>query len=259
MRRSARTRRSPRELGERVSDGFPRKRAVPAPPLRLPSCASAASRQSPAWLAAAAARGRGRGVAERQRRGLGDGEPAWAATRRRRSRRPLASRRRASAGGRSPRRVRRRRRLDRRSPARRRQLRPGKRERRIERSASLTLAAPGDELDRVAERVQAVTDRYGGFVLRSSITSGDEGAEGGNFELRIPANRLQPALRDLAALGEVRSRTQSGQDVTPRVRHCRRPPSGRPRRAQEPADPARERHHRHRGGGPAPEARPERE
>ena len=92
---------------------------------------------------------------------------------------------------------------------------PGKRERRIERSASLTLAAPGDELDRVAERVQAVTDRYGGFVLRSSITSGDEGAEGGSFELRIPASRLQPALRDLAALGEVRSRTQSGQDVTP--------------------------------------------
>jgi hypothetical protein len=94
-------------------------------------------------------------------------------------------------------------------------FRPGKRERRIERSASLTLAAPGDKLDRVAERIQAVTDRYGGFVLRSSITSGDEGGEGGSFELRIPADRLQPALRDLAALGEVRSRTQSGQDVTP--------------------------------------------
>jgi hypothetical protein len=67
----------------------------------------------------------------------------------------------------------------------------------------------------VAERVTAVTDRYGGFVLRSSITSGDEGGEGGSFELRIPADRLQPALRDLAALGEVRSRTQSGRDVTP--------------------------------------------
>ena len=92
---------------------------------------------------------------------------------------------------------------------------PGRRERRIERSAALTLAAPGDELERVAERVQAVTDRYGGFVLRSEITSGDQGAEGGSFELRIPSHRLQPALRDLAALGEVRSRTQSGQDVTP--------------------------------------------
>jgi Domain of unknown function (DUF4349) len=91
---------------------------------------------------------------------------------------------------------------------------PGRRERRIERSASLTLAAPGDELDRVADRIVTVTDRHGGFVLRSSITSGDEGGEGGSFDLRIPADRLQPALRDLAALGEVRSRTQSGEDVT---------------------------------------------
>jgi Domain of unknown function (DUF4349) len=91
---------------------------------------------------------------------------------------------------------------------------PGRRERRIERSASLTLGAPGDELDRVGERIVSVTERYQGFVLSSSITSGDEGGEGGNFQLRIPADRLQPALRDLAALGEVKSRTQSGQDVT---------------------------------------------
>ena len=91
---------------------------------------------------------------------------------------------------------------------------PGRNERRIERSASVTLAAPGDELDRVADRVTAVTERYGGFVLNSQVTSGDDGATGGSFDLRIPVDRLQPALRDLAALGEVRSRTQSGRDVT---------------------------------------------
>jgi Domain of unknown function (DUF4349) len=51
-------------------------------------------------------------------------------------------------------------------------------------------------------------------VLRSSVTSGDEGSSGGSFDLRIPASELQPALRDLAALADVRSRTQSGQDVT---------------------------------------------
>jgi hypothetical protein len=50
-------------------------------------------------------------------------------------------------------------------------------------------------------------------VLRSSVSSGD-GANGGSYDLRIPASRLQPALRDLAALGEVRSRSQTGQDVT---------------------------------------------
>jgi hypothetical protein len=87
-------------------------------------------------------------------------------------------------------------------------------ERLIERSASLTLAAPGDELERLADEVAAVSDRNGGFVLRSSITSGDEGVTGGSFELRIPTDRLRQALRELSALASVRSRTQSGQDVT---------------------------------------------
>ncbi len=89
---------------------------------------------------------------------------------------------------------------------------PGRR-RRIERSASLTLAAPGDEIDRVADGVTSITERYRGFVLRSSLSSGEDGG-GGDFSLRIPARDLQPALADLAKLGEVRSRSQNGQDVT---------------------------------------------
>jgi len=91
---------------------------------------------------------------------------------------------------------------------------PGERERRIERSAMLTLAAPSDGLDRVADAIVTVTDRYEGFVLRSSVSTGDEGTTGGDFELRIPADRLQAALRDLSKLGDVRARSQSGQDVT---------------------------------------------
>jgi hypothetical protein len=87
-------------------------------------------------------------------------------------------------------------------------------ERRIERSAALTLSAPADEIDRVADGITTVTDRYDGFVLRSSLSTGEDGAGTGDFQLRIPAKDLQPALRDLAKLGEVRSRSQSGQDVT---------------------------------------------
>ena len=89
---------------------------------------------------------------------------------------------------------------------------PGER-RRVERLAALVLAAPADRLDRVADGVATVTDRYRGYVLRSSFATGDD-APNGSFELRIPARSLQPALRDLAELGEVRSRTQSGVDVT---------------------------------------------
>lgn len=91
---------------------------------------------------------------------------------------------------------------------------PGERRRRIERSASLTLAAPAEQLDRTADAIVRLTDRYEGFVLRSSLSTGDEGTTGGDFELRIPAERLQAALADLSKLAEVRSRRQSGQDVT---------------------------------------------
>jgi len=91
---------------------------------------------------------------------------------------------------------------------------PGEQDRRIERSASLTLAAPDDRLEDVANDIIAVTDRYDGFVLRSSVSSGQEGASAGDFELRIPASRLQPALGDLSKLGDVRARTQAGEDIT---------------------------------------------
>lgn len=85
---------------------------------------------------------------------------------------------------------------------------PGEDDRRIERSASLTLASPAGRLDAVADDVATVTERHRGFVLRSSLATGRGGATiGGDFELRIPAGRLQPALADLAALGQVRART----------------------------------------------------
>ena len=93
---------------------------------------------------------------------------------------------------------------------------PGRGERRIERSASLSLEAPGDELDRLAEAVARVADRQRGFVLRSSVSSGEQPA-GGSVELRVPVARLRDTLRDLSALAKVRSRSESGQDVTAAV------------------------------------------
>jgi hypothetical protein len=90
---------------------------------------------------------------------------------------------------------------------------PGQSQRKIERSIGLELEAPVDELARVADQVTSVTNRHGGFVLSSSLSTGDDGA-GGDFELRIPSDRLRPALRDLSALATVRSQSQSGRDVT---------------------------------------------
>ena len=69
-------------------------------------------------------------------------------------------------------------------------------------------------MERLADQVNSVTARYGGFVLSSSVSSGKKDASGGDFDLRIPATALRPALRDLAALGALHSQTQSGRDVT---------------------------------------------
>lgn len=93
---------------------------------------------------------------------------------------------------------------------------PRERERQIERSAQLTLAAPPDQLGHAAEEVVAVADRHRGFVLRSNVSTGEDGG-GGEFGLRIPQDRLRPALRDLSAIGEVRARSEQGQDITPAV------------------------------------------
>jgi hypothetical protein len=90
---------------------------------------------------------------------------------------------------------------------------PGQPNRKIERSFSLELDVPLDDMARVADEVTAVTNRHGGFVLNSSVNSGREDG-GGDFSLRIPSDRLRPALRDLAGLAPVIRQSQEGRDVT---------------------------------------------
>ena len=91
---------------------------------------------------------------------------------------------------------------------------PGAEVRRIERSAQLTLASDPDEFDTIADAIFRTADRHDGFVLNSSFTQGDGDFSSGVFELRVPANRLEPALNDLSRLATVRSRSESGTDVT---------------------------------------------
>lgn len=86
--------------------------------------------------------------------------------------------------------------------------------RKVERSAALTLETTQDKLSDVGDQVIAVTDRYRGFVLSSSVTNAGAGNSGGSFDLRIPVRSLRPALRDLSGLADVKSRTENANDVT---------------------------------------------
>ena len=91
---------------------------------------------------------------------------------------------------------------------------PGARERRQERAATLTLAAPRDRIEETADEAIRVTDRHGGFVLSSSVSSGDDSEAGAALDLRVPSERLQRALADLSELAHVRARTQDTRDIT---------------------------------------------
>jgi Domain of unknown function (DUF4349) len=92
---------------------------------------------------------------------------------------------------------------------------PDRSNRKVERTISMTLEAPNEEIPALAQDVTRVTNRHGGFVLSSTLDSDQESANG-FFELRIPAARLRPALAGLAGLATVREQSQSGQDVTRR-------------------------------------------
>ena len=87
---------------------------------------------------------------------------------------------------------------------------PGRKTRKQELSASLSLNAPPKKVDDVAAGVLKTTNRYGGVVMRSDVSS----TSGADFDLRIPADRLQPALAALSELGDVESRNQTSTDIT---------------------------------------------
>jgi hypothetical protein len=91
---------------------------------------------------------------------------------------------------------------------------PGAQVRRIERSAGITLASDPAEFDNVSDEIFRTVARRDGFVLQSSFTQGEDGLSSGFFELRVPSTQLQQTLNDLSGLATVRSRSESGTDVT---------------------------------------------
>jgi hypothetical protein len=88
-----------------------------------------------------------------------------------------------------------------------------RRERAEQRSASLTLAAPRRDIDRVATEVGDVAASLGGFVQASTISS----QEGGSLDLRVPSDRLETALQRISRLGRVRELSRRSVDITSNV------------------------------------------
>ncbi len=90
----------------------------------------------------------------------------------------------------------------------------GERDRQVQRSASMTIGAPADELTTVGRSIADTARRHDGFVLSSSLTTGEGRSRGGYFDLRVPVVELDATIAELSDLGEVRALTQDEQDVT---------------------------------------------
>jgi hypothetical protein len=85
--------------------------------------------------------------------------------------------------------------------------------RKVETSASMTLRARPDEIERVADEIVRVTDRFRGFVVTSSVTASIDGG-GGSFELRVPSQSLKTVIAELSKLAHVAERREATLDIT---------------------------------------------
>lgn len=80
-------------------------------------------------------------------------------------------------------------------------------------TATVTLEVKDDELQETLQNATSSAEKYGGFVVSTSV-SDDEEDPTGAIVVRVPAERFGDALADLESLGDVSSESVSGQDVT---------------------------------------------
>jgi negative regulator of sigma E activity len=83
--------------------------------------------------------------------------------------------------------------------------------RSVIKTARLTLEV--DSVDAAATHLLSIAEGNGGFIADSSTTQDDSSPQG-QFTLRVPASRFASTIQDIEALGKVRQRQVSAQDVT---------------------------------------------
>jgi hypothetical protein len=83
---------------------------------------------------------------------------------------------------------------------------------KVIKTARLRIEVDDGAFQSAFDRAESVADRFNGFITRSA-TSGQE-ARSGQLTLRVPATDFEAALRELKAIGTLRSEAVSGVDVT---------------------------------------------
>jgi hypothetical protein len=82
----------------------------------------------------------------------------------------------------------------------------------VVKTASLDVQVAKDDFAQAFRTALDVAAKYGGYV-QSSSSSGTT-VHSGSITIRVPSSSFEQAMNDLSSLGQVRSRSISGQDVT---------------------------------------------
>src|SRR5438093_23657 len=88
---------------------------------------------------------------------------------------------------------------------------------KVVRNADIQVQVRRGAFDRMWSRALDVAARYGGFVTNSSTQQTDTRINSGTFTLRVPATKLDTALKDLRNLGTLKSLSTSGNDISGQI------------------------------------------
>jgi hypothetical protein len=85
----------------------------------------------------------------------------------------------------------------------------------IVQTASLSLSVPRNDFDSTIQRARTIATGFGGFVVSSSASQGEEQRlVTGTLVLRVPARSYARAMDQLSGLGRVEAQQEAGQDVS---------------------------------------------
>jgi hypothetical protein len=96
-------------------------------------------------------------------------------------------------------------------------VQPGAFPPKVIRNADMQVQVRAGSFDRAWSRALDIAPRYGGFVTNSSAQQNDSHASTGSITIRVPANKLEAAVKDLRGLGLVKGLSSSASDVSGQV------------------------------------------
>jgi hypothetical protein len=68
--------------------------------------------------------------------------------------------------------------------------------------------------DESIEKIKSIVSGMNGVIADTSVTEHDEGRKSATIVLRVPADKFETALKELGALGKVKSQNSHGDDIT---------------------------------------------